>query len=492
MCLQRYTSLQQHRADQNPPVNVTSCNSSSHHCLEVSVCPRYWGTVLSTYYTRGATIIIGYTCLGAFRTFQTVEKLQLQCRKAYIILYKYLDALNILWYRLNCTTSVATSIEHLDILRSHKMISFVIQIALIVLVVYIVRRKKSPLAEIPGPKSYPIVGNVLQLKMDKIFLQMTDFAKQYGGIYKMYLFSTPVVVVNDERFIHEVLVKQSGNFAGHSHSYRSQLMLGDYSDIFFTNPGPELTGRRKALHTYLKQFGTGIQRLEEVTQTATDDLITRLTEQHGSPIHATDFLVNCVTDVVAILLVGETLSKEAIESIKVTFDSNSDLIGPGPGMLLDWFPFLRFFGNKTYDQMQRNISYINELIGGWKDQKPSEGFINFMATMSEKDKKTYCLDSEQSQIFTSWGFLSAGIATTTTTLNCLMNVLCHYPDVQEKLRKEVMDVIGPARQPTLKDQSHMPYLRATILEIGRFASVIPFTLPHKAVRTCHLDAYTIP
>ena len=73
-----------------------------------------------------------------------------------------------------------------------------------------------------------------------------------------------------------------------------------------------------------------------------------------------------------------------------------------------------------------------------------------------------------------------------------MNVLSHYPDVQRKLQNEIMDVIGPARHPTLKDQDNMPYLRATILEIGRFASIFPFGLPHKSVQTCKLDKYTIP
>ena len=91
-----------------------------------------------------------------------------------------------------------------------------------------------------------------------------------------------------------------------------------------------------------------------------------------------------------------------------------------------------------------------------------------------KKKTINFLDSEKSQVATAWIFFLAGMMTTSTTLTCLMNVLCHYPNVQERLKKEVMDVIGPARHPTLKDQDNMPYLRATILEIGRFASNCAF------------------
>ena len=55
-----------------------------------------------------------------------------------------------------------------------------------------------------------------------------------------------------------------------------------------------------------------------------------------------------------------------------------------------------------------------------------------------------------------------------------------------------MEVIGPARYPTLKDQDDLPYLRATILEINWFASVQTVTNPHKSMRTCQLGKYTIP
>ena len=83
------------------------------------------------------------------------------------------------------------------------MITFVFQISVLVsvLTLYLFLRKRNPLDDIPGPKPYPMIGNVLQLDMTKVFLQFANFAKQYGGIFKVQLFTTPVVIVNDPSFI---------------------------------------------------------------------------------------------------------------------------------------------------------------------------------------------------------------------------------------------------------------------------------------------------
>ena len=98
------------------------------------------------------------------------------------------------------------------------MIVVVILLVLITLGVYVLLKKRNPLDKIPGPKPYPLIGNVHQLNMDKIFINMADFAKQYGGIFKIHIFNKPVVVVNDQRFIYDVLVKQSVEFAGRPHT----------------------------------------------------------------------------------------------------------------------------------------------------------------------------------------------------------------------------------------------------------------------------------
>ena len=105
-------------------------------------------------------------------------------------------------------------------------ILFAIQIFLIALIVYIVFWKKTPLNDIPGPKSYPVIGNILELSKEKFHVSLSDLAKQYGGIYRFYQFNKPVIVLSDQQFIHDALVKQAADFAGRSHTYRRQLCHG--------------------------------------------------------------------------------------------------------------------------------------------------------------------------------------------------------------------------------------------------------------------------
>ena len=173
-------------------------------------------------------------------------------------------------------------------------------------------------------------------------------------------------------------------------------------------------------------------------------------------------------------------------------ESMSGILGPGSGIFLDWFPFLRFFGNKTYKQIQHNSNICETIINGWTDNHPSEEFINYLQLMSDNERKDSFLDSKKAYQSTCQTFFAAGIMTISTTMASLMNVLFHYPDIQAKCRREIMEIIGPARHPTLQDQDNMPYLRATILEIGRFASTTAIGVPHRTLHTCKLDKYTIP
>jgi hypothetical protein len=50
-------------------------------------------------------------------------------------------------------------------------------------------------------------------------------------------------------------------------------------------------------------------------------------------------------------------------------------------------------------------------------------------------------------------------------------ILFRSQDVQDKVRKEIFEVIGQDCQPSLADMVNMPYTTATIMEIQRLGDV---------------------
>lgn len=73
---------------------------------------------------------------------------------------------------------------------------------------------------------------------------------------------------------------------------------------------------------------------------------------------------------------------------------------------------------------------------------------------------------------------------------CLFMI--RYPKVQEKMRKEVYDVIGTSRFPRLEDKPSLPYCEAVIHETLRVGAIGPFSIPHGLSRDLHYNGFIIP
>lgn len=70
----------------------------------------------------------------------------------------------------------------------------------------------------------------------------------------------------------------------------------------------------------------------------------------------------------------------------------------------------------------------------------------------------------------------AGRDTTAATLTFIMYFLSNYPDIAARLRKEVLDKVGPARRPAHEEIKEMKLLRAVINETMRLYPVVPFNV----------------
>ena len=88
----------------------------------------------------------------------------------------------------------------------------------------------------------------------------------------------------------------------------------------------------------------------------------------------------------------------------------------------------------------------------------------------------------------------AGSETTSTTLTWSFLYMVRYPEIQRKVQKELDEVVGMARMPSMKDKPDLPYtevnwsirsdrpddftLQAVIMEIQRHANIVPMGVAH--------------
>ena len=63
--------------------------------------------------------------------------------------------------------------------------------------------------------------------------------------------------------------------------------------------------------------------------------------------------------------------------------------------------------------------------------------------------------------------------------------LVQHPDEQEKIYKEILDVVGQDRLPTLEDKSKLPNTNAFIYEVTRLSDFFPMFPSLECTSRCY-------
>ena len=69
--------------------------------------------------------------------------------------------------------------------------------------------------------------------------------------------------------------------------------------------------------------------------------------------------------------------------------------------------------------------------------------------------------------------------------------MAQYPLVQKKLQKEIDEIVGDSRLPSLADRPAMPYVDAVMHELLRLSSVFRLGMHHKAMKDLDFHGYRI-
>lgn len=99
---------------------------------------------------------------------------------------------------------------------------------------------------------------------------------------------------------------------------------------------------------------------------------------------------------------------------------------------------------------------------------------------------------DEQLVLTCLDFFFPALTAVGTQVTFLLQFCLKYPEVKERIQNEIDDVVGHGRLPTLDDRMYLPYTEATIREVMRFDTLVPSSIPHKAMYSTNFLNYDVP
>ncbi|XP_060579487.1 cytochrome P450 1A1-like [Ruditapes philippinarum] len=370
---------------------------------------------------------------------------------------------------------------------------------------FVVLEKRSKKGKIvPGPNGLPIIGSAFEFDFLTTHVKFMEYAKQYGKIFRLKMFTVNLVVLNDAELVRKA-------FAGESYKRifndRANTFFGDYfragkQSLAFMIDGSGTLHKtaRKAFFKALHMYGSGFHDLETNVLTEMNYLVRRIEDQ---PVFDCSYMVKrSLANIVSLVLKGELVS-DTDPDLDVFWGHGTGgefFLNPYNNTMLTTFPLLRFLPGQFRTNFQKQCHVYERIAKRYfhdvkKTYRPgqSRGIVDVYLDEQRKELETgsdiFLTDARIiAQIVET---VDTGIMTTWTALTNSMLVLCNFPQYQLKIQEELDRIIGKDNTPTYKDRSKCPFFLAFEMEVHRFLPVLPLNLPHVCRSRVQFEGYDI-
>ncbi|XP_052035808.1 cytochrome P450 2B19 [Apodemus sylvaticus] len=352
----------------------------------------------------------------------------------------------------------------------------------------------------PGPHPLPFLGNLLQMDRRGLLNSFMQLQEKYGDVFTVHLGLRPVVMLCRTDTIREALVDQAEAFSGRGTVAVLDPIVQGYG-VIFANGERWKTLRRFSLAT-MRDFGMGKQSVEERIKEEAQCLVIELKKYKGAPLNPTFFFQSIAANIICSIVFGERFDYKdhqflhLLDLIYQTFSLMSSL----SSQVFELFSAVLKYFPGTHRQISKNLQEILDYIGqnvekhrATLDPSAPRDFIDAYLLRMEKEKSNHHTEFHYQNLMMSvLSLFFAGTETTSTTLRYGFLLMLKYPHVAEKVQKEIDQVIGSHRLPTLDDRTKMPYTDAVIHEIQRFSDLAPIGLPHRVTQNTLFRGYLLP
>ena len=339
------------------------------------------------------------------------------------------------------------------------------------------------LADLPGPRPLPMLGNALQLERSRIHQTMEQWSRQYGSLYRFHLPGASMLVVTDPELIAQLLRARPDTFRRPSVTAAVAEEMGGIPGVFEAE-GEAWRNQRKmvmqafAPHAVKSYFPTLIQvaqRLRRRWEAAA---------AAGRSIDLGAELRLYTVDIVAGLAFGTDVN--TIEKGDNAIQRDLDKILPAVARRsLAPFPYWRYLKlprDHALDQcVERTRLAVDALVAQARERMraepqraahPANMLEAMLAAASHEDSGV----TERNVAGNVLTMLLAGEDTTSNSLAWLIYLLHRHPSVMQRARDEVLHIAPDLATLTIEQIDQLDFVEACAHEALRLkppAAFIP-------------------
>ncbi|KAL4254630.1 cytochrome P450 monooxygenase [Pleurotus pulmonarius] len=362
------------------------------------------------------------------------------------------------------------------------------------------RRRRARLPLPPGPKGYPIVGNMLDIPSRLQWVKYLEWSKMYNSdIISINVFGRPVLVLNSHKSVNDILSARSLLYSDRPPSVMVHELLGWGSMPSHMPYGHAWRARRRA---FWQEFNPANSRNHQANQLWwSRDFLRRLLYDPTRFLHHIEYTLAGSIIATAYGLEVEPehdLNIERAKKVLIQFNE-----APATGsFIVDILPMLKYIpswipgmGFKAYAERVRPDT-LNMRNAPYKQgcERLRDGNAVPSVLSRSLARGEYGIENHPDEDIikdVTWVACAGGAETSPLVLSTFIAAMLLHPEVQIKAQEELDAYLG-SRLPVFEDMSYLPYIRAILLEVLRWQPVLPLGAPHRVTMDDEYKGYFIP
>ncbi|XP_020260747.1 flavonoid 3'-monooxygenase-like [Asparagus officinalis] len=351
----------------------------------------------------------------------------------------------------------------------------------------------------PGPRGWPVLGNLPQLGT-KPHQTLYALSKVYGPLFHLRFGSVDVVVAASAAVATQFLRNHDVNFSNRPPNSAAEHIAYNYQDLVFAPSGPRWRMLRKlcALHLFSTKALDDLRPLREAEVAILARTLHTRARTH-TMVNLGQALMGCTTNALSKAMLSRRVfvdeeSKEAVEFKELVMD----LMKIGVFNIGDFVPALRWFDvqgtvGKMKKLHQRVDIFLNKVI---EEHQAATGVGGDLLSVLMRLKEDAHSDGGKltntniKALFLN--LFTAGTDTTASTTEWALSEMIRHPEILKKAQIELDSVVGQDRLVSEADLPNLPFLQAVVKETFRLHPSTPLSLPHMASEACEVNGYHIP